>query len=162
MTNGRHVPTGPNPNEFMFESGKKVRLKKVPQYLINDVERSVPMPEIPRSGPLNEENEADPDYLQAVEARKLEVGKEVMELAIDEGIDFDISDEQIEEELERFKEKMQKRKRPIQIEESLSMKTTYLLYICAASQQELQALCKRIFRVSQPTEEAITESVTSF
>lgn len=167
MTKGREVPALPTLPSFTFESGVTVRLRKVSPFLMNEIRRGMPPPPPPKNevdygdGPVWEENPTDPEYQQQLKEHEAEVSMEILRTAIEFSVEFEISDEQIEEEVARLRERMHKRKRPIELSES-DPRVAYILYVCGPGDEELGKLAKAIFRISQPTEEAIAEQVATF
>jgi hypothetical protein len=158
QTNGR------SPNGLIEvtlpDSGKVLRVRRVPVFLMREVQKSVKRPTPPlvevtyETGPRLEPNRADPEYLTAIEEYGMALGEKMIRLVIKRGVECDVDVAALAELRADMEE--------IGIELPSDDRYVYVTYICCETPADLEALQSAVLRQTQPTEEAVGEALERF
>jgi hypothetical protein len=165
MHNGRIPPELPT---FTFSgSGITVHLRKVAPLLLAQVKKSIPAPVPPMNtvnfgdGPVQQANPADPDYQQALVDHEQRVNEKIMEVLFSLGVDISDEGGRVAPALESV-ERLRMQMREFGVELHPDDKLVYILNICLVDTDDIARLRDAIMRKSQPTEDAINETLQTF
>lgn len=157
-------PNGHDPSKLIEitlpDSGKTLRVRRVPVFLLREVQKSVKRPVPPlvtvnyETGPRQEPNRADPDYLAAVEDYGMALGEKMIQLVIKRGVECEVDAEAVAQLRADMGE--------LGVELAGNDKQVYVTYICCETPADLSALQAAVLRQSQPTEEATSEALDRF
>ena len=142
------------------DSGRKLTARRVPIFLMREVQKAVKRPTPPmveivyENGRRQEPNRADPDYLEALEEYQMALAEKMIRLVVRRGVEVDID----QAELARLRSDLADLGLPAEADD----KYLYIVHICCETDADLRALQDAVLRHSQPTEEATAEAIERF
>lgn len=142
------------------DSGAILEYRRVSHMLLADVQRSSkpprpPLQEVDYAGNKKQEpNPAHPDYLEATQNYRRDLSENILNVAIELGVRVAVDVERVNELRETFK--------AANLALPVSDKVLYVTRVLCETGKDLETLRDAIIRKSQPTEEAVTESVARF
>ena len=142
------------------DSGKTLRVRRVPIFLMREVQKAVKRPTPPmvevvyETGARREANRADPDYLEALDEYQMALGEKMIRVVVRRGVEVDIDQEAVDQ----LRADLADLGLPAEADD----KYLYIVHICCETDQDLKALQDAVLRRSQPTEEATAEAIERF
>ncbi len=150
---------------FTFENGRKVLIKHVSPFTLNDARKTIPVPKPPiqdvdyGDGKIRQEvNKAHPDYLEAVRTYNERAQDVARGLVIKRGCFVELNEE------ERAKVAELRAYWLEELGQELKGSDEYLFisHLCIGSPEELERLLSQVLGMGQPTAEVIAAAKESF
>lgn len=140
-----------------LSTGIQVKVKKVSPFTLAAVQKRYPPPRPPMApgvGGELEPNDADPDYLQALEDHTALRSEKVMQALFALGLDVEIDQAALTE----FKASMA----ALDIEITGDDKQVYIRHIAIGTKEDMDLISQAVTRTTLPTEEAVQEHLDTF
>lgn len=167
-TNG-HKPAGKLYEFTLPDSGITLRYKRVSPMLLANLLRDFPEPAPPLvevdygDGEKKwEPNPADPAYQRAVTEHEIDLNLIGIATAIEEGIVAVVPHAEVQAYRDRYRDRTRTASCPEGKELRGSDLLVYVQYICAGSEDDLNALLEAMGQRSHPTESGVGEAAATF